>query len=306
MSDTRHGVNVERRESLELMLCQSTACTQEHTAKRQQAVAEYQSALSELGKLVTPEEREGYQQIMAAITAYQDSSDRGIALLAAGKAGEALDLLSSDGLKKSLDDALAATESGIRNHARIATAGAGDASRASSRATWVDLSVTLLLLALCGLVGMGLTRVTAPRIAHATELAQRLAQKDLTAHVDVTGTDEIGQMGTALNDSVAVIRTVVQSVAKGAEMLSSAAAEISARAVQSAGNARTESGKINQIAAAVQEMTATIGEISHNAESAAGASRESAETAEQGGAVMQAAAATMEKIAAATRPSQTR
>jgi methyl-accepting chemotaxis protein len=70
--------------------------------------------------------------------------------------------------------------------------------------------------------------------------------------------------------------------------------------VQSAGNARTQSSKTNQIAAAAQEMTATIGEISHNAESAAKSSRESAETSEQGGAVMQAAAATMEKIHSAT------
>jgi hypothetical protein len=88
--------------------------------------------------------------------------------------------------------------------------------------------------------------------------------------------------------------------AHGAETLSAATTEISARSVQSAGNARTESSKINQIAAAAQEMTATIGEISHNAENAAAASRTSAETADQGGAVMQAAAATMEKIAAAT------
>ncbi len=89
-------------------------------------------------------------------------------------------------------------------------------------------------------------------------------------------------------------------MAQGAETLSAATTEISARAVQSAGNAHTQSSKTNQIAAAAQEMTATIGEISHNAESAASASRVSAETAEQGGAVMQAAAATMEKIAAAT------
>jgi methyl-accepting chemotaxis protein len=70
--------------------------------------------------------------------------------------------------------------------------------------------------------------------------------------------------------------------------------------VQTAGNARTESSKINQIAAAVQEMTATIGEISHNAENATGASRASAETAQRGGTVMEAAAATMEKIASAS------
>ena len=65
------------------------------------------------------------------------------------------------------------------------------------------------------------------------------------------------------------IRAVVQSVAQGAETLSAATTEISTRAVQSAGNARTESSKTNQIAAAAQEMTATIGEISHNAENAA-------------------------------------
>jgi len=93
---------------------------------------------------------------------------------------------------------------------------------------------------------------------------------------------------------------VLQSVARGVETLSTATAEISARSVQSAGNAHTQSSKINQIAAAAQEMTATIGEISHNAEGAASASRDSAENASRGGTVMQAAAATMEKIAAAT------
>ena len=96
------------------------------------------------------------------------------------------------------------------------------------------------------------------------------------------------------------MRSVLQSVAQGAETLSAATTEISARSVQSAGNAHTQSSKTNQIAAAAQEMTATIAEISHNAENAANASRLSAETADQGGTVMQAAAATMEKIATAT------
>jgi len=127
-----------------------------------------------------------------------------------------------------------------------------------------------------------------------------VAAKDLTASVAVTGTDEIGQLGKALNGTVAAIREVLGSVAHGVDTLSAATTEISTRAVQTAGNARAESGKINQIAAAAQEMTATIGEISHNAENAASASRESAQTAERGGGVMQAAAATMEKIADAT------
>lgn len=301
ISAVRNGVNSERRESLELMLCQSTACTSDHTAKRNQAIAQYNDALKAVQPLILPEEQNNFRSFLAAIKDYQDLSDQGIALLTAGKSGDSLDVMSSEKLASALQKALDAANAGFQVHAKVGMQESESATATSHNATWVNIAVTLLIMVLCALTGLALTRVTAPRIGRVRAVAQRLAQKDLTAQVSVSGSDEIGELGAALNDSVAVIRSVVQSVARGAEMLSEATSEISARSVQSAGNARTESGKINQIAAAAQEMTATIGEISHNAESAAGSSRESAATAEQGGAVMQAAAATMEKIAAATR-----
>lgn len=301
ISAVRNGVNSERRESLELMLCQSTACTSDHTAKRNQAIAQYNDALKAVQPLILPEEQNNFRSFLAAIKDYQDLSDQGIALLTAGKSGDSLDVMSSEKLASALQKALDAANAGFQVHAKVGMQESEGATATSHNATWVNIAVTLLIMVLCALTGLALTRVTAPRIGRVRAVAQRLAQKDLTAQVSVSGSDEIGELGAALNDSVAVIRSVVQSVARGAEMLSEATSEISARSVQSAGNARTESGKINQIAAAAQEMTATIGEISHNAESAAGSSRESAATAEQGGAVMQAAAATMEKIAAATR-----
>ncbi|MDE3149680.1 MAG: methyl-accepting chemotaxis protein, partial [Acidobacteriota bacterium] len=152
----------------------------------------------------------------------------------------------------------------------------------------------------CTLIGWLLTRMIEPPLKAVTAALERVAEKDLTVSVEETGKDEIGRLSAALNTSVASMREVLQAVAQGAETLSTATTEISARSVQSAGNAHTQSSKTNQIAAAAQEMTATIGEISRNAETAAGASRSSAETADQGGAVMQTAAATMEKIAAAT------
>jgi methyl-accepting chemotaxis protein len=301
ISAIRNGVNSERRESLELMLCQTTACTSEHTAKRSQAVVMYSDALKKLQPLIVAQEQSNFHDFEAAIKEYQDLSDQGIALVAAGKSGDGLDILSSDKLAAALQKALDATNAGFQIHAKTGMEESENATTASKSATRVDVGVTFLIIMLCALTGIALTRATAPRIGWATALAQRLAQKDLSASVMVTGTDEIGQLGEALNNSVAVIRSVVQSVARGAEMLSTASTEISTRAVQSASNARTESGKINQIAAAAQEMTATIGEISHNAENAAGSSRQSAETAERGGAVMQSAAATMEKIVDSSR-----
>jgi methyl-accepting chemotaxis protein len=300
IGDIRNEVNAERREDLELMLCLTPACSADHNAKRQKAQAGYQSALKAMEPLLIPEEVPQYQKFVAAIKQYQDASDRGVSLLNAGKAGDALDILASEAMDASLENALKAADTGFQIHAKLGTDASQGATIASNRATWVSTGATLLIVLLCGLTGFSLTRLIAPSLQAATAALERVAEKDLTVSVDETGRDELGRLATALNTSVASMRGVLQSVAHGAETLSAATTEMSARSVQSAGNANAQSSKTNQIAAATQEMTATIGEISHNAENAASASRVSAETANQGGAVMQAAAVTMEKIAAAT------
>ncbi len=300
IGEIRNYVNVERREALELMLCQTPVCTADHGARRQKAIAGYQNALAAMEPLVTPDERENYLKLVSSIKLYQDGSDRGIALLAVGKAGDALDTISSDAVTAAMGGAIDSTDRGFLQNARIAGEEAEMASNTSQRAIWINLGVTLLIALLCALTGRLLTREIVPRLARVKAIVDRLASKDMTAFIHATETDEIGQLADALDATVVSMRSVLQSVAQGADTLSAATTEISSRSVQSAGNAHTQCSKTNQIAAAAQEMTATIGEISHNAESAASASRASAETANQGGAVMQAAACTMEKIAAAT------
>jgi methyl-accepting chemotaxis protein len=216
------------------------------------------------------------------------------------KTGEALALLLSDSLRVNLETALKATEDDFNLNVKYGKEESKAVASDSVHATWVSSGVTVLIVALCAIVGALLTKVIAPRLARVLVALEGLAAKDLTVYVQSTGSDEIGRVADAFDAGVAAVREVLLSVAKGAETLSAATAEISARSVESAGNANSQSSKTNQIAAAAQEMTATIGEISHNAESAANASRVSAETADQGGTVMQAAASTMEKIAHAT------
>ncbi|HWE85769.1 MAG TPA: methyl-accepting chemotaxis protein [Terracidiphilus sp.] len=300
IGEIRNAVSTERSEDLELLLCQTPACSATHGARRKQAIADYQQALIAMQPLLIPEERNHYEQFVGSIQSYQAASDRAAQLEAGGKIGDALDVLSSDGVAATLASALNAADQGFQLHERLANDNARTAWQDSSRATWIDLAVTLLIVFLCALVGVGLTQLIAPRIQRATAALEKLAAKDLTAELRVSASDEIGRLGDALNTSVASLREVIESVGKGAETLSSATNQMSGRAVESAANANTQSSKTNQIAAAAQEMTVTIGEISQNAESAARASRLSAETADQGGAVMQAAAETMERIASAT------
>jgi len=220
IGEIRNGVGAERREDLELLLCQTPACAAGHIARRQKAIADYRGALKEMEPLVVPAERNYYLAFVASIEAYQDASDRAAALMAAGKTGDALDLLSSDRVVGWMNDAINATDNGVLLHAKIGMDDAQGATAFSDRGAWVNTGVTLLIVMLCALTGIALTRVTAPRIGHVNRMLERMAHKDLTVHVEVTGSDEIGQMGESLNASVATIREVVRQVAQAAETLS--------------------------------------------------------------------------------------
>jgi methyl-accepting chemotaxis protein len=301
LGNIRSAANTMRSEDLNLLLCQTPACTATHSANRQNALSDYQASIKAYEPRINyPGEREIYQKFSTAFAQYQETSDRAYALLTATKIGDALDLETSDATIALYQSAFAAMEEDLALNAKSGTEKSESATAASTHATWISTAVTLLIVLLCALTGWMLTEQIAPRLAKVMIALEGLAAKDLTVHINVTGSDEIGRVGEALNASVVSMHKVLLSVAQGAETLSAATTQMSARSVQTAGNANSQSSKTNQIAAAAQEMTATISEISHNAESAASSSRVSAETANQGGTVMQSASATMEKIAAAT------
>ena len=301
LADLRGAVNIVRREDLDLLLCQTPSCTEAHTANRQKALTDYQSALKAYEPLLRQSaERELYGKFTSEFAHYRETSDHALELLAAGKIDGALGALMSDSTVASIDSTLDTLNDDLQINARAGTESAQGASHSSTQATWINVTITLVIVLLCALTGITLTRLIAPSLQAATAALEKVAAKDLTVTVDATGTDETGRMCAALNTSVAAMRSVLGSVARGAENLSASAAQMSSRSLEANGNAQSQSGKTNQIAAAAQEMTATIGEISRNAETAASASRKSAEMANEGGAVMQAAAATMERISSAT------
>jgi methyl-accepting chemotaxis protein len=301
LSDLRASVNNLRREDLDIMLCQTPACSTAHSEARQKTLSAYKVALKAYEPFISyPGERELYEKFTASYAQYFDSSDKGIALLAAGKTGEGIDLVMADSLQAIFLSTITAISDDQTLNSNADMASARSNTQASRLASWINVAVNACIVFLCAIIGVTITRMIATPLRAATAALERVAEKDLSVEVDVLGTDEVGRLGTALNTSVAAMRAVLTTVAHGAENLSASASQMSVRSIEANGNAQSQSGKTNQIAAAAQEMTATIGEISHNAETASGASRKSAETANEGGIIMQAAAATMERISSAT------
>jgi methyl-accepting chemotaxis protein len=292
--------SIMQRANLSHAMCDTDSCRTDEEARYKTAKENLDDGFREFQKLTSSsEEKDLLTHLDQLVLAYDDASARSISVSIAGADPAAV----RESILKSRDTYNAAYKVGD-DVVDMYNKGAGDATAqaiSTTNSAKILVSVaSLIVLGLGALATLLLSSLISPPLQAAGDALERMAAKDLTVGVDVTGSDEIGRLGESLNTTVASMRSVLQSVAKGADTLSSATTEISARAVETAGNARTQSSKTNQIAAAAQEMTATIGEISHNAESAAGASRQSAENAEQGGAIMQAAAATMEKIAAAT------
>ncbi len=290
-----------RRQDLDLLMCQTPSCSSEHTARRQKSATDYQIAVSLYAPLVSyPGERELVERFTALYNQYKQISDRASVQIAAGKLDEGFSLLMSDSTVALTEQSLAAMDDDLQLNIRFGTDGSQDVTRTGRIATWVNFAMTLGIVLLCALTGITLTRMIAPPLQAATAALERVAAKDLTVRITAKGKDEIGRMFTALDTSVSAMRSVLTTVAQGAENLSASATQMSMRSVEANGNAESQSGKTNLIAAAAQEMTATIGEISHNAGVAAEASRKSAAMATEGGSVMQAAANTMERISIAT------
>ncbi len=293
--------NASRRAELTELLCPASDCRQMEQQRYQKAMDDYNRAFQAyLPMIQYPGERETFNKVKEAADRYNSIAARVQSDVSANNMGDALDQIMSDAAVKSFDQALSAIDQTRQLNLRFGTASAAAAVSTASGSTWITVGVSAIVLLLCCITGLILTRMIAPPLAAVTRALEQLAERDLTAQVEVHSEDEMGRLATALNRSVAAMRGVIQSVAGGVGTLSSAAEELSVRTRETSGNTHAQSDKTNQIASAAQEMTATIGEISQNAEAASGASRQSAEKANEGGVVMQAAAETMQRISTAS------
>jgi methyl-accepting chemotaxis protein len=301
LGEIRFDAAVIRRSEALLMLCETGDCTQHYIQRRKGFIDSYNAAMDKYAPLISSQsERELYDNMRQIMTDYLAFSDRALGLIASGKTQDGLHMMVSPEAQKLSNGMSDAIDAAVAQHNRTGSeAGARSIQLGQTLLLWICVIVTITLVACAG-IGIILTRLIVPPLKSATLALGQLAEKDLTAQVEVLGRDEVGQLSDSVNVSVASMREVLLKLSQGAETLSAAAEELSQHSTQSKTNTQAQSSNTSQIAAAAQEMTSTIGEISRNAENAAAAGRSSAEMAIQGGTVMQAAASTMERISTAT------
>ncbi|GLW93125.1 methyl-accepting chemotaxis protein [Actinokineospora globicatena] len=160
------------------------------------------------------------------------------------------------------------------------------------KALVVELA-TLLAVLLVGYLLVGFYLSATVPLRRTVGTLRALAEGDLTQRVTIDTRDEVGQMGTALNEALGRVKSAIQELQGDAEGVASASTELSAvsgelrRTAQSSAAKAGEVGSIaNQVSAHVDSvssgadgMTAAIDEISSGASRAAAVAIEAVDAA---------------------------
>ncbi len=141
-----------------------------------------------------------------------------------------------------------------------------ESDAASDSRFWMNAMVVISIAAISFLalfgtaLARGIVRSTNTLIARVEEMAG--GASDLTARIPIESKDELGQLGTGINQLIFKIQSVVSKVRESSIQVLSTASEISATAQQQQGTVAGLNSSGTQIAAAVREISQTGRELS--------------------------------------------
>ncbi|SDP38776.1 methyl-accepting chemotaxis protein [Pseudomonas arsenicoxydans] len=142
-----------------------------------------------------------------------------------------------------------------------------------------------------------ITRLIVAPLRSVIRVAQQIAAGDLSATVEVTRRDEIGQLMQAMQQMGAGLSTIVSGLQAGIEQLASSAQSLSAVTEQTNLEVSSQKEETEQVATAMNQMTATVHDVARNAEEAAQAAQTADDKVESGQQVVRQSMARIEQLA---------
>ncbi|WP_224963086.1 methyl-accepting chemotaxis protein [Geomonas subterranea] len=250
--------------------------------------------------ITTNEERGLFRDFVQARSVYLGYVEKILTLDGAGRDAEARELLHGAGKEAALkqqellDKLMVAKELQGKTTARNNELAAASAAR--SIAVLLGLGLVLALV-----LGVVITRMITRPLDKAVQVANRLAEGDLTVEVVVDSRDETGQLQQAMGHMVQSLKALVSQTVQISSSIASASTQLQGTSAQIATGAEEVASQTGTVATGSEEMAATSADIARNCVLAAEASRQSSDSANQGARVVQETIAGMEEIAGRVR-----
>ena len=142
-----------------------------------------------------------------------------------------------------------------------------------------------------------ITRLIVGPLRSVMRVAQQIAAGDLSATIEVTRRDEIGQLMLAMQQMGSGLSGIVSGLQAGIEQLASSAQSLSAVTEQTNLEVSSQKEETEQVATAMNQMTATVHDVARNAEQAASAAQTADGKVESGQQVVRQSMQRIEQLA---------
>ncbi len=182
----------------------------------------------------------------------------------------------------------------------MAQAGDG-ASQAAARTEWLILVLTLAASAVSLVIAFLATRSITGPLNEAVVIAKRVADGDLTSHIDGGSSDETGQMMDALKHMNDSLIKIVAEVRGGTDSIADASREIASGNLDLSNRTEQQAASLGQTAGSMRALTDTVQQNADNARQANVLAARASEVAVRGGSVVAHVIDTMGSITASSK-----
>ncbi len=150
---------------------------------------------------------------------------------------------------------------------------------------------------LCGAAfGFFLTRSITLPLAGAVGLARQVASGDLTADIQVSSRDEVGELQAALKTMNDSLRTTVSEVRSGTDAIVTATQQIATGNLDLSSRTEEQASALEETASSMEELTSTVRQNADSARQASTLAQAASGVAARGGAVVAQVVSTMASI----------
>ncbi|MES2072064.1 MAG: methyl-accepting chemotaxis protein [Pseudomonadota bacterium] len=169
-----------------------------------------------------------------------------------------------------------------------------EATAAASRILLMTLTIAALTLAVFS--AWWLTMGIVGPLKKAVDSAQRVAEGDLTAEINVLSKDETGQLTQALKDMNSSLVRIVGQVRTGTDAIATASGEIASGNLDLSSRTESQASSLEETASSMEELTSTVKNNADNARQANKLAESASEVASKGGNVVSQVVDTMGQI----------
>ena len=192
-------------------------------------------------------------------------------------------------------DQLNATESALLKQR------AGDVAALQSTTGSALVAGGLVAVLLASLLAVWLARNITRPLKQLVALAQRIAQGDLSANIEVRSTDESGELMGAIKRMNQSLLRIVGEVRTGTDAIAASSGQIAAGNLDLSNRTEQQAGSLEETAAAMEQLTGTVRQNAVNASQANELALSASEVALQGGHAFSQVVDTMGSINASSR-----